>query len=309
MFLFTRNDGLRTLYTGDFRLTLDKNLHCSIMEKPITNLYIDTTFFTSHVRAFRSFPTHPESVKLFRTFIADRPLATFHIDFNAGREPIVQGLSSYFPISAAEVVRKEYEGITEIMKYLTLNRSSRVHVGRKERCELCDEKTIFLVPSIMWRAGFDAHISPTQLIYEKEPQSFNIAHSMHSSYSECKRFMELVRANKIFPIAKPPKMSVSQIRRAVQKFEVVPDVSDSEEELPTENTIKRTQSNVSVGDTPCKRQRVKRRDEDSDYSGMSTESDEIVIGKNKLKVWMAEQERRKEEPSSSSCESEIIELY
>ena len=73
----------------------------------------------------------------------------------------------------------------------------------------------------------------------------------------------MVRASKIFPIAKPPKMSVSQIRRAVQKFEVAPDVSDSkEEELPAENTIKEPRTMLVMVHLvkDGKRQRVNRRD-------------------------------------------------
>lgn len=222
MFLFSRN-GARALYTGDFRFAKDSTIDNTI--KNVNSLYIDTTFFSPEIAAFREFPSRLESEDAVLRFILREKelnqLIDVHIDVTPGWENIFIALANHYDcdIQASENLYNQYTDVEEIVFYLTL-KNSWIHINQTNtECTLCSETTLKLRPSIQWKLHNNMLNNDVMIAAKAGAQNtWYVTHSMHSSYNECCYFIDQVSADKVFPIAIPPRSSNHKISSLLKKF-------------------------------------------------------------------------------------------
>ena len=224
MFLFSKN-GARALYTGDFRVAKDSIIDSAIKDVKINSLYIDTTFFSPEIAAFRNFPPRQESEDAVVRFVVREKelnqLVNVHIDVTPGWENIFVALANYFDsdIQATETLYNQYADVEEIIFYLTLE-NSWIHINQTNtECTLCHDTTLKLRPSIQWKIHNNMMNNDMMIAAKAGAQNtWYVTHSMHSSYTECCYFIDQVSADKVFPIAIPPKSSNHRIFSLLKKF-------------------------------------------------------------------------------------------
>ena len=224
MFLFSK-DGCNALYTGDFRVNKYLAINDAIKDVQLNYLYIDTTFFSPKIPIFHNFPSREESEDAVVRFVLrekeKNDSVEVHIDVTPGWENIFIALGNHFEcdIQAMENLYSQYEDIENILFYLTLKKSW-IHINQtNSECPLCSVDTLKLRPSIQWKLHNNMLSNDAMIAAKAGAQkTWYVTHSMHSSYSECCSFIEQVSADKVFPIATPPKSSNEEIISQLKKF-------------------------------------------------------------------------------------------
>ena len=226
MFLFGRGKE-SALYTGDFRVyENDDSFYSDVLkDRRINYLYLDTTFFCPKIPAFKKFPSRQESESAAVRFVErekeKNPDITVHIDVTPGWENIFISLSEHFEcdIQATEELHCHYLGIKQVAFCLT-QQFSWIHINKtNNNCSLCTDRTIKLRPSIQWKLHNNLLSNDTMIAAKSgASNSWYVTHSMHSSYNECRHFVEKVGADRVYPIATPPKTSNDEIMKLCRKY-------------------------------------------------------------------------------------------
>lgn len=224
MFIFSK-ENVTALYTGDFRVTNDYDIQSKLNGLHVNSLYVDTTFFSPKVQAFREFPSREESQDAVIRFLTrekeKNDTVEVHIDITPGWENIFISVSNHFDcdIEAPVAFHDQYRDIESIVFYLS-HQKSWVHVNQTNSvCGLCNDQTLKLRPSIQWKLHNNMMNSNAMIVARAGTENaWYVTHSMHCSYSECCKFIELVAADKVFPIATPTKMSNVEILGLLKKY-------------------------------------------------------------------------------------------
>ena len=292
MFLFSKQGEECALYTGDFRVSENsESIYNFLSQKHINSLYLDTTFFCPKIPAFRKFPSRKESEGAAMRFVEREkernPTLSVHIDVTPGWENIFISLAEHFDcdIQTTEELLAEYAGIHQIVFYLTES-PSWIHVNKtNNNCLLCEEKTVKLRPSVQWKLHNNTLDSSTMVAPKSGKGNENVwyvTHSMHSSYSECVNFIGNVAADKVYPIATPPRSSNAEIISLCKKYwktasTITPsDISSlSKSRIYNNDNSSRSINRInSIGLNG--KERVDCHEEISEHQSISSESDDCL---------------------------------
>ena len=254
MFLF-ENTEKTVLYTGDFRLedtplSSIAELHAknSNSIRHIDKLYCDTTFCIPD-QAINHFPPRNTSIQcieeLTRTWITQGSNYVVVILQSAalGFEPIFIHLHRVFNIKVhmSSKQHSQYRSIRGMCDFSTTDSETQIHACTMRWQRQLDPEYNGLLPcdhdrgmkrdlntnlqlqvrvikvSTMW---FTNQCTKTTdyCVPIREPYSYRVCYSFHSSYDEIKHFISYLKPDNAFPTVVPKHCTLAQVREVIQKI-------------------------------------------------------------------------------------------
>ncbi|KFB41828.1 AGAP000597-PA-like protein [Anopheles sinensis] len=201
MFYFEGN-ATRVLYTGDFRLSSQKNFTTQSSGIQPAIVYLDSTFLDAD---YSYFPSREEStarvINLCTEWLAadQRNVVSLWLPANYGSEDLFLRLFDRLKerIHISDKQRAPYMHFSSLNDILTGDSSTRIHActgtmrsSRNLTCEtLCNEDSLSFVRTIRPSALRWRGLQPTEQFWKESNNLFYVCYSAHASCNELGAFL------------------------------------------------------------------------------------------------------------------------